>query len=117
MSKAHVGTLSKLVAENQVERVTRSFVQAISGSFVVDGGTPTRDEVTRRFDICLRLFCELYADLKWSVPKILDFIPRYLRCELDGIRYNPNNENGAWSVEDPTPPVLFDPAGSIISLR
>lgn len=100
MPHPHVGTLSELVAREQIGRVTNSLTETIGASFAADGSTMTGREVKRRFDICLRIFCELRADLKWSIPHILDRMPRYLRCELDGGKYNPQAERaGAWGEE------------------
>lgn len=103
MPNPHLGTLSQLVVDEEVGRVTNGFTEIIGASFVADGGTPTADEIKRRFNLCLRIFCEIRADLKWPIVKILDRLPYYLRCELDGGKYNPADEDrgrAMWAEKD-----------------
>lgn len=62
----------------------------------LDGARTTRSEVRRRVDMSWELVKRLRGDLKWSVEKILDHLTAYLRCELDGVPYNPERVNGLW---------------------
>lgn len=87
-----VGVLAQLIEQDQVGRVTNAFTEMIAASMAVDNAPTTAHEIKRRFGICLRVFRELRGDLKWSIAKILDHLPYYLRCELDGGKYNPNDE-------------------------
>lgn len=127
MAKPTVGTLAQLLVEDQVGRVTNAFTEIIGASMVADGCTPTAAEIKRRFDICLKVFCEVRADLKWAVERILDSLPVWLRCELDGGRYSPSNEapRASWVQRvDPTGrtvsgdgPALVDPRGRPLALK
>ena len=73
-----------LVSEDQVARVTIAIERAIAESFAGDGGRMTGAEVRRRFALCERLVRQLRGDLGWGLQRVLDHLPRYLRCELDG---------------------------------
>jgi hypothetical protein len=50
----------------------------------------TRDEVKRRFDICVRWFKVLRMDKKLSIERCVDEMPKALRAELDGKKYEPH---------------------------
>ena len=85
-----MGAFGDLVAQEQVGRVSLAIERAIAGSFRQDGARMTGDEVRRRFAFCERLFRRLRGDLGWGLQRALDHLPRYLRCELDGIHWQPN---------------------------
>jgi hypothetical protein len=84
------GEFSALVDSKLVGSAVLGFQRAIERSFVEDHGPQTQAEIKRRFDICARVFRVLRGDLKWSVTRILDHLPRYLRCELDGQPWKPD---------------------------
>ena len=90
------GEFAQLVNEGAVGRVVRGFERVIARSFQQDKGTRTQAEVRRRFDICARIFRMLRGDLKWTVPRILDHLGEYLRAELDGLPWTPN-ERSLWT--------------------
>lgn len=92
------GEFRDLIESKQIGPVVRGFETAIQHSFEQDHGPQTQAEVKRRFDICARIFRNLRGDLRWSVPKILDFLPRYLRCELDGQPWTPDDTR-VWSPQ------------------
>lgn len=83
-------TFLDLVAEDQVGRVALAIESAVAASFSEDGARPTGDEVRRRFAICERLLRHLRGDLGWGLQRVLGHLPRYLRCELDGIPWEPD---------------------------
>jgi len=85
-----VGAFADLVEQEQVGRVALVIERAIAGSFRQDGSRMTGAEVRRRFTICERLFRRLRGDLGWGLRRALDHLPRYLRCELDGIPWEPD---------------------------
>jgi hypothetical protein len=85
-----VGAFADLVARDQVGRVSLAIERAIERSFRQDGARMTGDEVRRRFAICERLVRRLRGDLGWGLQRALDHLPRYLRCELDGIPWQPD---------------------------
>jgi hypothetical protein len=86
--------LKGLVEHHQVAQVGNAFFIAIADSFTADKSRVTISETKRRFDICEGLFLRLRGDLKWSLPRALDMIPGYLRCELEGIAYDPSAQRG-----------------------
>jgi hypothetical protein len=77
--------------------VTMRFVQVIEQSFAADGSRVTGSETRRRFQICERWFRELRAEHGWSLPRILDNLPRILRAQLDGVPFDPTNEKQVWA--------------------
>ncbi|MBI3184629.1 MAG: hypothetical protein HYZ28_21035 [Myxococcales bacterium] len=83
------GPFLDLVTRDQVARVMLAVERAISGSFAEDGSRPTGDEVRRRFALCERLLRQLRGDLGWGLQRVLDHLPKYLRCELDGVPWRP----------------------------
>jgi hypothetical protein len=85
-----VGAFADLVAGDQVGCVSLAIERAIERSFREDCARMTGDEVRRRFAICERLFRRLRGDLSWGLQRALDHLPSYLRCELDGIPWQPN---------------------------
>ena len=88
-----------LVSGDQVARVTLAIERTITESFRADGTTMTGAEVRRRFVLCERLVRRLRGDLGWGLQRILDHLPRYLRCELDGVPWSPE-ERQVWIPED-----------------
>jgi hypothetical protein len=85
-----VGAFADLVAGDQVGCVSLAIERAIKRSFREDCARMTGDEVRRRFAICERLVRRLRGDLGWGLQRALDHLPRYLRCELDGIPWQPD---------------------------
>jgi len=79
-------------------RITRAIESAVARSFresrlyVVTGA-----EMRRRAAICVELVRELRGDLKWSIPRICDALPRGLRAKLDGTPWDPQNERSVWT--------------------
>jgi hypothetical protein len=65
-------------------QVGAAIALAVSKSFVEDKSTQTQDEIKRRTQMCLGHFKIMRNELKWSIPKICDLLPRSLRAELDG---------------------------------
>lgn len=94
-----MATLLGLIADDQLTRVTVAIERAIADSLAADRARVTRDEVRRRFSICERLLRQLRGDLKWGLQRVLDHIPRYLRYELDGVRWEPD-ARVTWVPED-----------------
>lgn len=94
------GHYKELIDTDDVGKVTRIFEDAIALSFVTNKmRVITRAEVARRFDLCDKIFTTLRADLKWSIPKIADVLATYLKCELDGVPYSPEDMRSSWSPE------------------
>lgn len=109
MSKA--GVFASLLEANQIPKVLRGIESAVVHSFLADktpgriilvtGATdqgPKMEEVKRRGEICLRIFRELRGDLKWTVDRILDALPRFLRSELEGTPWEPEARRSTWSA-------------------
>lgn len=88
-----------LVTQDQVARVTLAIERVIAGSFAEDASRQTGDEVRRRFAICERLLRHLRGDLGWGLQRVLDHLPKYLRCELDGVPWKPEART-VWAPSD-----------------
>lgn len=93
------GELVKMVTENWTSRVMVGIEAALRDSFATDNlirPVMTRDEIERRFGICVKWFVLLRRDCGWAVPRILDELPAILRTELDGGRYEPVDDRKSW---------------------
>ena len=88
-----------LISEDQVAHVTLAIERTILESFRADGSRMTGDELRRRFGICERLVRHLRGDVRWGLQRVLDHLPRYLRCELDGVSWTPDARE-VWVPED-----------------
>ncbi len=94
-----MGAFLDLVTADQVARVTLAIERVIADSFGADDARVTGDEVRRRFAICERLVRQLRGDLGWGLHRVLDHLPVYLRCELDGVPWEPD-ARVVWVPED-----------------
>jgi hypothetical protein len=88
-----------LFEHGQLKRVVLGIERAVRRSFETDGARMTEAEVRRRFRICERLFRQLRGDLRWGLVRVLDHLPQYLRCELDGQAWEPDRRT-CWMPED-----------------
>lgn len=95
------GAFLDLVEHGQLERAVLGIERAVTRSFETDGARMTDAEVRRRFGICERLFRQLRGDLHWGLHRVLDHLPHYLRCELDGLAWEPDPRT-IWMPEDGT---------------
>ena len=93
------GAYLKLVEEKLHGRVVMIFEDAIAKSFEDDRSRMTSREVKRRFEICCKIFEALRADLQWGIDRIADHLAAYLRCELDGIDWKPDDRT-LWVPQD-----------------
>lgn len=91
-----------LISEEQLARVTIAIERAIADSFASDGSRMTGAEVRRRFALCERLVRQLRGDLGWGLQRVLDHLPHYLRCELDGVPWTPD-ARAVWLPGDEAP--------------
>jgi hypothetical protein len=98
-----MGFFLDLLAQDQIGPVVLGIENAVAQSFVEDRGRPTGDEIRRRFNLCARIVKQLRGDLSWAIPRVVDHLPRYLRCELDGILWTPETRS-VW-----TPSETHDP--------
>ena len=93
------GNWVNMVREGDVPRVLEGFTDAVDLSFRTNPvRNLTKSEVRRRSKICADLFEMLKGDLDWSIPKIMDLLPIYLQCRLDGIQFNPEDVGDTWSA-------------------
>lgn len=99
------GVFRGLIADDLVGRVTNDFIEVIGKSFAEDqkrSGKPirmTQAEVKRRFDMCAKIFALLRGDLHWGIQRITDHLPIYLRAELDGKPWEPDQRQ-CWMPGD-----------------
>ena len=97
------GTLAQMATEGWTGRVVVAIEHAIRTSFESDQvirPVMTRNEIDRRFRICVKGFAIMRRDLGWAIPRILDEIPRFLRCELDGMTWRPDEDHAGWLAQD-----------------
>ncbi len=62
-------------------------------------GNPTANHVRERFKIIERIFRSLRNDKQWGVQRILDKLPEYLHCELNGQTWEPDDRS-VWVPTD-----------------
>lgn len=91
-------TFLNLISEDQLATVTVAIESAVAKSFESEFSRVTRDEIRRRFAICERIIRELRGDLKWTLSRVLDAMPGYLRSELSGVAWSPD-ERSVWISE------------------
>lgn len=96
-------TFLDLVSEEQLAVVTAAIEAAVAKSFDADYSRVTRAEIRYRFTICERIIRELRGDLKWALPRVLDVMPNYLRAELQGTAWSPD-DRAMWMPETQTTP-------------
>jgi hypothetical protein len=88
-----------------LKQVFLGIQSTILNSFKQDGdrGTLvvlTDAEFRNRFKICEKWFRVMRGDCGYSVERAVDFLPRALRCELDGVDFEPPKADGAgWSPD------------------
>ena len=71
-------------------KITNGVFVAVSKSFEAQQmKNPTRDEVKRRFQICMKWAITLRGDLQWGLDRIVDELPNALATELRGGDYSP----------------------------
>jgi hypothetical protein len=88
-----------LVEQGQLTRAATAVERVVAQSFETDGARMTGAEVRRRFAICERLFRQLRGDLGWGLTRVIDHLPHYLRCELDGQAWEPDRRT-CWMPGD-----------------
>ncbi len=55
-------------------------------------------ERRRRLALCEKIIRTLRGDMKWSLTRILDHLPEYLRAELDGESWEPSTRE-SWITD------------------
>jgi hypothetical protein len=88
-----------ILENDHLAQVFIGIEHAVAKSFDDDHSQMTGAEVRRRFDICARLVGQLRGDLGWGLQRVLDHLPGYLRCELDGQPWEPDRRT-CWMPED-----------------
>ncbi len=93
-------TITGMFPGSDLGRITMSIYGAIEASFA-EGNmrNPTREEVKRRFMICINWAKTLRGDLKWAIGRICDTMPEVLRTELLGAEFKPDTR-ACWIPSD-----------------
>lgn len=78
--------------------VVTSFVQDDSRSVIKRVGRITQNDMRQRGQICINIFRVLRGDMKWSRQKCIDFLPAYLRKQLDGEDWEPEART-VWAAD------------------
>ncbi len=103
------GVFANLIDGNQIPRLLAGISDAVLASFRADRmpgriilvtaqARVTEAERKRRVMLCVSIFKVLRGDMKWSLEKIVDHLPRYLRAELDGTPWEPEARAGLWTT-------------------
>ncbi len=87
------------LSEEQRLRLVDAMERAITKSFKQDSAIKTGAEIRRRFEICYRIFKILRYEMRWGMIRITDKMPEYLRCELDGESWEPDQRR-CWIASD-----------------
>lgn len=95
------GPFLDLVEQGRLDHTVLAIEHIVTRSLEIDGSRITAAEVRRRFEICERLFRHLRGDLAWGLQRVLDHLPHYLRCELDGQPWEPDRRT-CWIPGDGT---------------
>lgn len=96
-------------------RLVRGIERAVAMSFESHPMRhKTRDEVRRRGAICIEMARNVRKDkaLNWTIERICDEMPRALRCELNGTKWEPSTRR-FWTPEDDGSPRVFVPDDTI----
>lgn len=97
------------MTEDKIGKVVIGIEAAVAQTFLQDsapgriilvhgGARITAGEIKRRTEMCLAIFKVLRGDLKWTVERILDFLPTYLRKQLDGAPWEPEARRATWTA-------------------
>jgi hypothetical protein len=93
-----VGAVEKLVGQESRARAIDAITRAIDESFTSCPARMTRNAVTERFDVCLKIIARLRHEHGWSLLRAFDHVGTYLRCELSGIAYSPKDTRSVWAA-------------------
>lgn len=104
------GVFLDLVQQDQIPKVVRGIEAAVLKSFEAEklpgriilvtgasAASPRQAEMKRRVELCTKIFKSLRGDLSWGIDRILDQMPRFLRCELDGVPWEPEARLATWT--------------------
>jgi len=94
-----VGRALMELGRDDLARVVVAIEVTVMKSLREDGARATGDEIQQRFDICECLIRLLRGDLGWGLQRVIDHLPHYLRCELDGQRWEPDRRT-IWMPTD-----------------
>lgn len=75
----------------------------------------TRDEIRRRFGICVKWFKAMRLDYKFSIDRAVAQLGAALRAELDGRSFDPHTR-ALWRPEEERPSGLVGPDGSPLGI-
>jgi hypothetical protein len=92
-----------------IEKLVKGIERAVQRSFDSDmirdanGRVMTSgSEVKRRVNLCIDMAKQLRGDASWSIPRIVDTLPKMLRRRLDGQDWDPTTETArtTWRAEE-----------------
>jgi len=112
--KSKTEILTNMVGDKvQLARVINRIVKIVAQSFKEDkdrissdvivlstAHNPTRAEIQTRTNMCYDLFMAMRYDLHYSTSRALDTIPKALRVQLDGGKWEPQSERQAWGTSE-----------------
>ncbi len=93
----------EMVARPDFGKLVVHVTTAVELSFGLDGGRVTQSAVKERVNLAWDIVTRLRKDFKWSVSRICDHVGMMLRCELNGIAYDPGAMDTVWTPDTLTP--------------
>ncbi len=83
-------------------QLTKGIVAAVEKSFEgTEMRNPTKEEVKRRFEICVKAAKIMRGDLKFGMQRLLGELPNVLKVELRGDKWEPPTRQ-CWLPSDGT---------------
>lgn len=95
-----VDVMRSLVEDPALRRVFNMIHEAIAYSFAVEPCRITRDEITRRFNMCYGIWKELRAEMRYPLVRIEECLGQYLTLSVRGDEWNPLKRR-TWVPGDP----------------
>jgi hypothetical protein len=102
--------LESIIEKKELPRIFKAFTDAVKTSFDTDKGrvqsqiltlasNPTQAEIRDRTNMCYDLFMVMRGDMKYSITRTLDMLPKALRVKLDTGHWEPPpTECGSWGL-------------------
>lgn len=85
--------IPKYIPSENVEQLAEGVLGAIAATFAEDKraglSSQTLDEGRRRAALCIKVIDRLVNE-RWGLKRIVDHLPKYLRCELDRVDWKPD---------------------------
>lgn len=91
-----IQAFESLFDAEQLARVRHIVASAVEKSYPTDIRNSTRGELVHRTQCAMDIVATLRGDLKWTIQRIKDCLPGYLRMHLNGDSWEPSARS-TWS--------------------